>query len=200
MAIKFGETTIPNYYSVGLYNELGYNLSENHAVHVVDILFNAVTDALADCKNKDVPVAFVFEKPNGDFIAGAVVEYVKGEGKDKTGNWSYYWTWYKDDIPGNATIMRSNDVANAQYFRGVATSKYAMIFVNTEAIYGLMYYILHHISKWLDDNADENNEVAIEEPGVFQARVVVENGEKVKSLEVDGEIKKFIKDDTAIEA
>ena len=198
--VKFQETAVPLNYSNGLYNELGYNLSDNHATHVADILFNAVTDALSDCKSKDNPVAFVFEKPNGDFVAGAAVEYVKGEGKDKTGSWSYFWTWNKDDIPASATIMRATDTANSQYFRGVSISKYAMAFHNTEAIYGVCYYLLYHISKWLDDNADENNEVGIEDPGIFQARVVIENGEKVKSLEVDGEIKKFIKDDSAISA
>ena len=55
------------------------------------------------------------------------------------------------------------------------------------------------IKKWLEANAVEGEEVGVELDGIFQASVAVENGEKVFSLVPDGEIKKLIKDDAAIE-
>ena len=55
------------------------------------------------------------------------------------------------------------------------------------------------LKKWLDENAKEGVEVKIEQDGIFQARVAVENGEKVFAVEADGEVKNLIKDDTADE-
>jgi hypothetical protein len=60
-------------------------------------------------------------------------------------------------------------------------------------------YALSQIKKWLDENAKEGEETVIECPGLFQARVGIEGGEKVFAIEADGEIKNIIKDDAAIE-
>jgi hypothetical protein len=53
--------------------------------------------------------------------------------------------------------------------------------------------------KWLDENAKMDEEVTIEQDGVFQARVGIEAGQKVFSLEPAGEIKMLIKDDASVE-
>jgi hypothetical protein len=74
-----------------------------------------------------------------------------------------------------------------------------MAFKDVSAITEINRYLLVQIKKWLDENAKEGEEVGVEEPGIFQASVVVENGEKVFSLVPEGEIKKLIKDDSAIE-
>jgi len=55
------------------------------------------------------------------------------------------------------------------------------------------------LRRWLDENAKENEVVSIEQDGVFEARVAVENGEKVFAIEPAGEVKIIIKDDAAIE-
>ena len=60
-------------------------------------------------------------------------------------------------------------------------------------------YLLVQIKNWLDNNAVEGEEVGVYADGIFQASVVVENGEKIFSIVPDGEIKKLIKDDAAIE-
>lgn len=198
--IKLMESQIPQNFSTGLYNEKSYDLSADHAHIVADILFCGVAECLGEIKNKDYPVAFVFEENNKDFIAGAVVEYFENEDdKSKPGNWNYSWTWNKDDIPDNARIIRTTDTQFSSSFRGVSQSKWGIAFRDPAAITEVLRYFLATVKKWLDENANEAEEVGVEDEGVFQASVAVENGEKVFSIVPEGEIKKLIKDDSAIE-
>jgi hypothetical protein len=74
-----------------------------------------------------------------------------------------------------------------------------MRFKGVSELVDCLIYALTTLKKWLDENAKENVEVSVELDGFFQARVAVENGEKVFAIEPDGEIKNLIKDDAAIE-
>ena len=198
--LKLMETNIPQNYCSGLYNEKGYDLAQEHTDKILDITINGVTSCLADIKSTEYPVAFVFEENNGEFIAGAVVQYFKNEDDaSKPGNWSYVWTFCKEDVPSNARIIKASDNEIAPYFRGCGQSKYGIGFRDVSGINELTRYILKMISKWLDDNASDVEEVGVILDGVIQARVAVEDGEKVKSIEPIGEIKVLIKDDAAIE-
>lgn len=198
--IKLMESQIPQNYSTGLYSEKDYDLSADHTNIVADILFTGVAQCLGDVKDRKFPSAFVFEANNKDFIAAAIVEYYENEDDpSKPGNWSYTWTWYKDDVPQNSKIYRTTQPELSSYFRGVSQGKYGMAFKDVAGITEVNRYLLVQIKKWLDENAKEGEEVGVEEPGIFQASVVVENGEKVFSLVPEGEIKKLIKDDSAIE-
>lgn len=198
--LKLMETTLPSNYASAMYNEKGYDAGQEHTPMVADILFSGVTACLADIKKKEHPTAFVFENNDGSFIAGAIVEFVaNADDKNKPGSWNYYWTWDKNDVPANARITRITDSQVSQYFRGIGGSKYGMNFRDLAAINETLRFFLVQLDKWLDENASETEEVGIELDGVFQSRVVVEDGVKVKSIEVDGEIKKMIKDDSAIE-
>lgn len=198
--IKLMESQVPQNFSSGLYNEKGYDVGGDFTNIVADILFTGVAECLGDIKTKDFPVAFVFEENNKDFIAAAVVQYFENkDDKNKPGNWNYCWTWYKEDVPDTARLVRTTDIQLASYFRSVSQSKYGIAFENSAGITEVLRYLLVQIKKWLDENASETEEVSIGEEGIFQASVVVENGEKVYSLVPEGEIKKLIKDDAAIE-
>ena len=69
----------------------------------------------------------------------------------------------------------------------------------------LEYFIIAEGIMWnsmldiIKQKIKEGVEVKIEQDGIFQARVAVENGEKVFAVEADGEVKNLIKDDTADE-
>ena len=198
--IKLMESQIPQNYSTGLYSEKDYDLPAEHTAIVADILFTGVAQCLGDVKDRKFPSAFVFEENNKDFIAAAIVEYFENEDDpSKPGNWNYSWTWYKEDVPQNSKIYRTTQAELSSYFRGVSQSKYGMAFKDVSAITEVNRYLLVQIKKWLDENAIDGEEVGVEEPGVFQASVVVENGKKIFSLVPEGEIKKLIKDDSAIE-
>ena len=194
--IKLMESQIPQNYAAGIYNEKGYELGAEHTDKVADILFTGVTNCLADVKKQDTPVAFVFEENNGDFIAAAVAQYIPNE-DDVTAPGS--WTWYKEDVPATAHLYRCSDISMSVYFRGTGMSKYGIQWEDVAAINECTRYLLAQIKAWLDNNAVEGEEVGVVQDGVFQATVAIENGEKVFSLVPDGEIKKLIKDDAAIE-
>jgi len=198
--IKLMESQIPQNYATGIYNEKGYELGAEHTEKVADILFTGVTNCLAETKKQDTPVAFVFEENNGDFIAAAVAQFIPNEDDaTKAGSWSYTWTWYKDDVPTNAHLYRCSDISMSIYFRGTGMSKYGMMWKDVASINECTRYLLVQIKNWLDNNAVEGEEVGVYADGIFQASVVVENGEKIFSIVPDGEIKKLIKDDAAIE-
>ena len=198
--IKLMESQIPQNYSTGLYSEKDYDVSPDFTNTLADILFTGVAMCLGDVKDRKFPSVFVFEENNSDFIAAAIVEYFENEDDpSKPGNWNYTWTWYKEDVPTNSKIYRTTQPELSSYFRGVSQGKYGMAFKDTAAVTEVTRYLLVQIKKWLDENAKEGEEVGVEEEGVFQASVVIENGEKVFSLVPEGEIKKLIKDDSAIE-
>lgn len=199
MMKDFNDTNIPQAYSTGLYGDMNYNIAKEHAWKIVDIMINGVTEVLKDVKSTNEPVAFVFRK--GElFEAGAVVEYFpNNDNPDTPGNWDYTWTWNEEDIPEGARLIKPYDAQYCSYFRTYGMTKHNMGFKTSEFQGDCMGYMLHTIKKWLDENASETEEVGVKIDGVVEFKVSVENGEKVFSIEVDGEIKQLIKDDAAIE-
>ena len=197
---KLTETSIPQNYSAKLYNELCYDFSASFTPMMADIIFTAVSQFLGDIKSKDKPTSFVIKKANDDFIAGATIMFIPNEDdKTKAGSWSYTWTWNKDDIPSNATLVDITDPNGYKYFRVIAASKYNAAFRDQGSIIEITRYLLETISKWLDDNATDTEEIGVQLEGVFLATATVENGVIYKSLVPEGEIKKLIKDDSQLE-
>lgn len=192
------ETKIPHLYSLGLYNELEYDLAEEHTDKVLHVIIDAVSNCLGDIKSKEHPVAFIFEENNLDFIAGAVVEYHPNEDESQPGNWSYIWTFNKEDIPENARKVKI-DAEMSSYFRGVGSKKYGMGFEDEASLVNTTRYLLRTISHWLDENAEEGKENGIQMEGVVVMRCGIENGVIVKSIEPVGEVKVLIKGDAEIE-
>lgn len=200
MAIRaLKETTIPQNVSTGLYTEKELDVPVELVDKMLDVLVCSVTEILSDFKNVNTPVAFVFRKPNDDFIAAAIIRFFPNEDKSKPGNWNYVWTFNEEDIPKDAKILSMYDMSLISYFTGNAISKYGF-FAEQSEHYGITFcYLLQCIKKWLDDNASETEENAVEVPGLIQFRVAVENGEKVMAAEVDGELKVLAKGDSKIE-
>lgn len=193
------DTKIPTIYQTGLYNEKSMDLSWEHTDKMLSTMVYGVTTYLSSIKSKDYPVVFEFRESNNEFIAAAIVEFHEGN-KGEVGNWSYSWTFYEDDIPEKSRIENAYNDQTLQFFRAPAVNKYNMIFQQADYPAVLFGYLLSVIKKYLNDNANESEEWGVKLDGVIQFRVAVENGEKVLSAEVDGEIKQLIKDDAAIEA
>ena len=192
------DTKIPMIYQTGMSNETIMNVSWEHTDKILTILVTGVTECLAKIKSKEYPVAFVFAEANDEFIAAAIVEYFEGE-KGEAGNWSYTWTFNKEDIPENARKVSASENDFFNFFRTPAFNKYGMVFDEMDFASIMFNYLLAVIKKYLNDNASETEEWGVKLDGVIQFRVAVENGEKVLSAEADGEIKQLIKDDAAIE-
>lgn len=194
------DTKIPQTFSTALYNEAEWDLPPEHTDKCLYVLVNAVSQCLGAIKSTKNPVAFVFEENNLDFICGAVVEYHENEeDASNPGNWSYIWTFNKEDIPENARKVTISDSGMSSYFRGTASQKYGMGFESQESLLDTMRFLLRTISQWLDDNAKEGEENGVQLDGAIIAKCIVENGEILKSIEPIGEIKVLIKGDADIE-
>lgn len=197
--MKLFETNLPAMYSKGLYEEKCSDLAPEHMDKMFDVIFTGTANLLSQAKSKDKATAFTFRKIDGSLIAAAVVQYFENEDKKNPGNWSLVWTFDEADIPENSLLIDFSDTQTHSYFRAVAGEKYGMRFEGVAELVDCLVYALSTLKKWLDENAKENAETSIELDGFFQARVAVENGEKIFAIEPDGEIKNLIKDDAAIE-
>lgn len=197
--MKLFETTLPQNYSKGLFEEKNYDLAAEHTDKFCYVAFTAVSNLLNGAKSKDRPVSFEFNTIDGKVVAAAIVQYFPNEDASKPGNWSLVWTFDEADIPDGTNRISLKDPQTHSYFRAVAGDKYGIRFKDPACLTTLVTYLFEQIRKWLDENADESKEVSVEMDAVFQARVAVENAQKVFALEPAGEIKMLIKDDAAIE-
>ena len=197
--MKLFDTQMPQMYSKALFEEKCTDLAPEHTGKMLDVVFTGTANLLNQAKSKDKATVFTFRKINGDLIAAAMVRFFENEDTNNPGNWSLVWTFDDADIPEGALTIDLSDSQTHSYFRAVAGEKYGMRFEDTAAMTDCLTYALIHVKKWLDENAKEGAEVSLEFDGFFQARVAIENGEKVFAIEPDGEIKNLIKDDAAIE-
>ena len=197
--MKLLETQLPALYSQNLHDKYRWDFGPSHLDKIYDILFCGSAELLSNIKSTDRPAALVITALNGTTVAAGIVQYFENEDESNPGNWSLVWTFNESDIPENAFRVSLSDGQVQPYYIGIATSKYGIQFKDSSAFENLLTEAVIYLKKWLDDNASETEEVSIEQDGVFVARVAVENGEKVFSIEMDGLVKQLIKDDAAIE-
>jgi hypothetical protein len=196
--MKLSETSMPQNYSKGLLEDKNYDIAPDHTGKFGYILFHGVASLLAANKDKNKPVAFILDRVDGKVTAVAVVQYFDND-KNNPGNWNLVWSFDENDVPADAKKIFLKDPNSHPFFVSVAANRYNMEFKTAPALIDLLTYFMEILYKWLDENAKADEEVTIEQDGVFQARVGVENGEKVFAVEPAGEVKMIIKDDAAIE-
>ena len=197
--MKLFDTNLPQNYSKMLFEEKCLDLAPDHMDKMFDVIFTGVANLLNQSKSQKHATAFTFKKIDGSLIAAAIVQYFENSDANNPGNWSLVWTFDQNDIPVDSLVIDFSDTQTHSYFRAVAGEKYGMRFEDVAALIDCLACALIQLKKWLDENAKEGVETSIELDGFFQARVTVENGEKVFALEPAGEIKNLIKDDAAIE-
>lgn len=194
------DTSFPENYSKGLYDNYNYDLNATHTGIVADVTFSSIASVLNSVKSPDHPAAFIVDKSDKTFVAAGVIQYFPNEtDPKKPGNWSLIFTFNENDIPSDAVKYNLTDTQVHSYFRAIGGDKYHMKFHSPESVVIVPSYFFAKLYDWLDANAKENEEVCIAQEGVFQARVAMEGGEKVFAIEPDGEIKVLIKDDASIQ-
>lgn len=196
--MKLFDTTLPQNFSKGLFEEKNFDLAAEHTDKILYTAFVGTSTLLSGAKSKDRPTAFIFEKIDSEIIAAAIVQCIPDETAG-TEKWNLVWTFDAADIPENALRISLKDPNTHSYFRAIAGDKWGIRFKDVACLTVLLTYSLEQLKKWLDENALEDKEVSIELEGVFQARVGVEDGQKVFALEPDGQVKRLIKDDASIE-
>lgn len=197
--MKLNETSMPEMFSKGLFEEYSKDVAPQHTDKCCDILFNGATMVLGAAKSKDHPVAFTINKLDDSVIVAGIIRYFPSKDKNNPGSWNIAWTFNAEDIPEDAQIIKLKDAQTHSYFRGYAGEKYGMQFKDEGNLITTLTYVPTTIKKWLNENAKESEEISIEQDGVWKARVAVENGEKVFAIEVTGETTAKAKEDIALE-
>lgn len=195
------DTQLPANFSKGLFEEKCMDLAPEHMDKILDCLVTGIANLLNNAKSVKTPTAYVVRKvEGGEFVIGCVVRYFENKDDDSTpGNWNMTWTFDEADIPEGTSIISIDNAQTHSYFRAVAGEKWGMTFHDEGSLVTTLIYSIEQLKKWLDENAKEDQVVSIEVDGLFEARVAVENGEKVFSLDADGEIKQIIKNDDMIQ-
>ena len=176
-------------------------MEPTNAVRTYKALMVGITRFLATVKTTKHPTAFTVTDGEGNFVIGAVVEYEEAPDKedDVTGNWDYYFTFNKEDIPEKAVIY---DIKSEQTHKPIAAAVWEYCsarFGGTDGMINIYVIAFEVLRDYMLEGAVEGDTYELIYPGVFTAQSSVENGEKVVSLIPDGLIKKMIKDDEKLE-
>lgn len=201
MTVKVEKSAMIQNWSNRIFNEFKYDIGAEHMHKLFDVVFTGSAIVLNLNKKKEARTAFTFTNTDKSLIAAAICEYFPNEDSTKPGNWSLVWTFDEEDISDIPEINRT-DVSDArahEYLRGAAGTKWGMIFEDPGSMIVTLNSVLIELKKFLDENATTEEVFTVEQDGVFQARVAVEDGKKLFAVEPAGEIKILIKDDAAIE-
>lgn len=199
-AVSINETSIPSIYAAVLYQSHTMNIAAEHTSKILDVLVSGVSSILHDIKSKEHPVAIMINKaPKETFICAAIVEYYPNEDASKPGEWGYSWTFDESDIPENTSKVNLNDPSFSGSFRTIGSNKYKMGFDNPSDMNELFWVLMDTISQYLQENAKDGEVTEVTLENVVTFRSDVEDGAVVKSIDLDGEIKQMIKDDSSIE-
>ncbi|MDD3121894.1 MAG: hypothetical protein PHC62_00095 [Candidatus Izemoplasmatales bacterium] len=180
---------------------VGGLVSDETARKMYETLFISSTAFLAVVKTTKNPVALIVDDTEGNFIIAGVVEYNEAPEKedDVLGNWNYYWTFSKDDLPENTTIYNIKDTQSHSVIIQTSWEKTSARFEGTESLINTFIIAFDILKDFLYENAREGDTYELVYPGVFTAMAAIEDGEKVISITPDGLLKKMIKDDAAVE-
>lgn len=168
-------------------------LDVKNVTDIMQVLFSGSADFLREVKTKDHQTALCVIDLKGNLLNAFVTEYTEGE-DGNPGNWDLYCTSNEDDIK-DAIKYTFNDSNIKPIFNKRAFDDYRMKFQSEEFLPQLAIKFTSMLLDFLDQNATEGETFTVEEEGYFLATVDIVNGEKVKSIQPAGAIKRLIKDD-----
>lgn len=196
--IKLMESELPESYSKSLFYDINYDIAPEHTDKIAETIFNSVSDVLSSVSatNNQPVVAYVFNNVDKSFICAAILERHKNDnGPD---NVTLSWTFNEADVPEEATRYSLEDTLTHKFFISYA-SKWGMEFKDSSCLCNLCIYFFIHLVKWLDENASDSKEITITLNDVFEAKVAIEDNEKVMAIVPLGEVKNLAKNDEANE-
>lgn len=199
--VLLNESSIGNNYAQRLAEQsIRWTPSDTDLIYKT--LFRATSEYLGIIKSKERPVALVIEDLKGNLKMAGVVTYHKNEDQeDMPGNWSYEFILDKEEFEEReiTSVVKYVDSSFQRVLSDVARTN-GFEFKKVELACTLVEEAITVLLNWLDVNCKESGEVeTVELEGYFEASVALENGEKVKSIVPDGEMKTLVKGDGTIE-
>lgn len=198
MEKRFDDTTIPEIVSNELAANTSFTLGAMHIGKFCKVLMTGASALIGTFKSVEKPKALSFKKLNGDFIAGAKIEYFKNpDDPDNaaSGNWSYTWTFNEDDLSDADVVDIDSSTQVLNPFNAAASKLYRMRFNDNAGEVFAFNLLLETISSWLDENAKEGETVELITES-FTAKAVVKDGIVQKSIEPGADFKVMVKGDS----
>lgn len=179
---------------------LNWDVTISEAEQITKVIFNGITDYLAQKKNKMAPVAVLIQDLKGNNVNFGCVRYIPSDDDDSEGVWEYFWSFDTNDIPENADVhsIEDEDVLKTILHRGYNMCRMTSAVLNYIAVIAVI--IMNAVKDVLDQqNVANGEQLTLDLPGFFEASVGIENGEKVFAISPKEEMKVLIKDDSQTE-
>lgn len=199
--VEFANSSLIGALRTEVHKRCGGFIDDKVAAASFKAMMCGATAFLATVKSTKTPMALTVTDTENNFIVGAVVQYNESpeEVDETSGNWNYFWTFNKEDIPEDAVEY---DIKSEKTHKIVmeAAFQYASAKYNgSQGLIEMFTIAFNTLKDYLMEAAQEGDTYELVDPGVFTAQSAVEDGEKVISIIPDGLIKKLIKDDSALE-
>ena len=198
--LEFRETPIASHYVAVIKERWSMDYPENRVAELYRVIFNSIATMLKVNRNKNNPrIGFKLLNDAGEFRLGAILEYQKAEeSEEDTGNWVLSFTFYEEDMKD---LNDCKDNMFDSFFTIADHEMYSTTcghFVDGEVITDMFSAAIESLKSQLSDIADSGEEVVITLPGVFEASVGFEEGQKVYAIVPGHNIKQLIKDDKGL--
>ena len=198
MNIKFDESTIVTNFTKAFYEE-DLKYPEDAVPGTVSAVFAAFATFLSSIKDKDKGMALAIDNVKGDIEFGTIVRWIAGETEEDAGNWECTCSFDPSDFVDSDSLkvikFSSGAADNTVRFMAMRQKPYAIGFNSDIILKRAVQQSVLGIKEWLLDNAKENEDVYLEFPGLFVAKVRIEDGVKYPSLELSEEIVQIVKND-----
>lgn len=199
MTINFEETTIPANFSKAFLDD-ALNYPDTAVPATVSAVLTSVAVFLSSIKDKDKKMALVIDNVKGDIEFGAYVTFTPGETEEDGGNWNLICSFDPSDFVESDEMkvikFSSGAVDNTIRYCSIRQKPYTISYNSSVVLKKAVQQTILSIKEWLSENAKEGEDVILDFPHIFTAKVrIEENGEKSMSLELSEELVQEIKHD-----
>lgn len=194
------ETSIPNYFTNTIKERWGMDFYYKRVPEFYRVLFDSIAVMLKANRNKNKPhIGFKLLNDAGEFRLGAILDYeVAEDSEEDTGNWVLSFTLNEEDM-NNLDDCKDN---MTDTFATIADHElYSTMyghFAEDSAITNMFSAAIESLTNQLSSMADSGEEYKVVLPGVFEASVGFEDGQKVIAIVPGHNVKQIIKDDKGL--
>jgi hypothetical protein len=195
--VDFETANIAECYLAYIKNHYGMRIRQDAIGDLYRVIFNTITTVLKYQRNKKNPhIGFKLKNEAGDFVFGALLDFHASEGdNDDMGNWTLSFTFNEDDMSEcSETYDNYDDMFFAIACGEIRSTMYAD-FTDNASISEIFTAAFEVLKEQLDAASNTGEEYEIVMPGIFNATVAFEDGQKVYCIIPGANIKQLVKDD-----
>jgi hypothetical protein len=168
-----------------------YELSATSAYKVFDSIIYGMAKLLSSEKDKNKKVAAVLKNSENEILLSMIVEYNQDSEDEEVNNWLVSMSVNKDDITEDTSVMSQYDSQLQFAIAEAAAKRNHFRYLDSIALVSLSQSFGKTLNNWLDKNANEEEEMSIEDD-LFTASVAVEGDDKIFAITPGANIKKVI--------